>query len=1026
MKEKWNFIVALLFLAISVFFASPVQARPDVLCIYYPEWHVYPEGEMIFGKGRSEWDLVNTAKPRFPGHDQPVQLLDGCPDDSDPAAVAKEIDYAADSGIDVFVYDWYWADGHPIQHEALERGFMKAPNRSRMKFALMWANHDRSDAFRPALGHSADKYWWKLKWTSEEFLEAMDYCIRTYFASPEYYRKDGKVFFSVYSAMRLIDRVGGPEKMKATLAAAQEKMKAAGLPPIHFSAMVHNVKDLPKAKAAGYDSASSYNVTPYDFDDNDVGREVGRGKKQVLTHEEFAQCHRQYNTRIAKASELPYIPTATRGWDCTPRCRQDEPFPWASLSYPYLGVVSGLKPEIFRGILEDVRRQAENDPLKPGAILINAWNEYTEGCYLMPDKTSGRKYLDAVKAVFGTGTNTSAHLVSPVPSKAMKFASPAQVTIDDGFWKPRYELWRKVTIPDILDKDEKRGHMMENFDLAAKGAKAGWKGAAYYDGLVCEAIRGAADYLLRVPDDALAKRLCVLADRIAAAQMPDGYLHTKVQVKGMKYQWGAGGSCALSLHEIYNAGCLVEAGVHLYRATGNTKLLGCGIRFANRLCDTIGPPPKRNMIPTHSLAEEALVELAALVRSDPKAAAAGGAKARPDDYLALVGYWYSNHGNNCGEPDWEKLGIRGGMDYVSHVSGLPHPPEWRPCWGDYQMDKKPLDDYASIEGHAVRATLMCAGLAAYAAETGDRRCFALASRFWDAFVGRKYYISGGAGTDPDPKLALENFAADYVLPPDAYLETCAALGGAFFSTRMAAITGDGKYMDEVERVACNAMLAEVSKDGTRYTYQNPLNTEKGVRWEWHVVPCCPPMFLKFSGALPGFAYSSDSTGCRVNLFMGGNATLDCPVGRVRLEQRTNYPQQGHVEIAVRPVKPMAFTLKIRIPGWARGIENPFGLYTSDHSGRWSIAVDGQIVEKPLLRKGYAEIARTWNDGDRVRLELDMSPRKIRADSRVKELEGLFAEMRGPVLYAEEKGEIIPFSEVANREPCPHRVWRKAQ
>ena len=84
------------------------------------------------------------------------------------------------------------------------------------------------------------------------------------------------------------------------------------------------------------------------------------------------------------------------------------------------------------------------------------------------------------------------------------------------------------------------------------------------------------------------------------------------------------------------------------------------------------------------------------------------------------------------------------------------------------------------------------------------------------------------------------------------------------------------------------------------------------------------------------------------------------------------------------------------------------------------------MEKPLLRNGYAEIARTWNDGDRVRLELDMSPRKIRADARVKELAGLFAEMRGPVLYAEEKGELIPFSEVANREPCPHRVWRKAR
>lgn len=385
---------------LAIALAGCCTKRPDVLCIYYPEWHVYPEGDEIFGKGHTEWDFVTTAKPRFPGHEQPIRLWDGCPDDSNPADVAKEIDYASSAGIDVFVYDWYWADGHPIQHEALEKGFLRAPNRDKMKFALMWANHDRSNAFRPEFGKSADKYYWKLQWTSEEFLAAIDYCIKAYFAAPEYYLKDGKVFFSVYSAVKLIKKVGGPEKMKETLEAAQAKMTEAGLPPLHFSAMVHHVKDLPLVKAAGYDSASSYNVTPYDFDDNDVGRQVGRGKKQVLTHEEFAECHRQYNARIAAAAEIPYIPTATRGWDCTPRCRDDVPFPWKSLVYPYLGVVSGLKSEVFRGILEDVRTQAENDPLKPDAVLINAWNEYTEGCFLMPDERHGSSFLDAVRETF--------------------------------------------------------------------------------------------------------------------------------------------------------------------------------------------------------------------------------------------------------------------------------------------------------------------------------------------------------------------------------------------------------------------------------------------------------------------------------------------------------------------------------------------------------------------------------------------------------------------------------------------------
>ena len=380
-------------------------ASVDVLCIYYPEWHVYPEGDVIFGKGRTEWDYVNTAKPQFEGHEQPIVLLDGNPDDANPADVAKEIDYATAAGIDVFVYDWYWAKGKPIQHEALERGFLAAPNRGKMKFALMWANHNRSDVFRSAPGHAGDRFFWTLDYTRDEFLAALDYCIAHYFGRPEYYRKDGRLFFSVYSVKPLLAGVGGPTALKAVLAEAQARARRAGLPPIHFSAMVRSAKDQPDVLAAGFDSMSAYNVTPYDFDDANVGRTNGE-KRQVFAHEEYAAAHASFNARLAKGA-LPYIPVVCRGWDCTPRCRQDEPFPYRTLSYPYLGVISGMKPEVFGAMVAAARKQAADDPKRPGAILLNAWNEYTEGSYLMPDTRHGDAFLKALKkAVAPDGAGT--------------------------------------------------------------------------------------------------------------------------------------------------------------------------------------------------------------------------------------------------------------------------------------------------------------------------------------------------------------------------------------------------------------------------------------------------------------------------------------------------------------------------------------------------------------------------------------------------------------------------------------------
>lgn len=396
---KLNSVCTLAFCAALSLSAAPCGAL-DVLCIYYPEWHVYPEGEAIFGKGRTEWDYVDSATPRFEGHEQPLRLLAGHPDDSNPSDVSKEIDLAADAGVDAFVYDWYWADGHPIQHEALERGFLQAPNRRRIKFALMWANHNRADVFRTAPGRCNDRFWWRLKYDREEFLAAVDYCIVHYFAQPEYYRKDGKTFFSIYSAHELVKGLGGADAARKVFAEAQERMAKAGLPPLHFSAMVRDAATAARMAAAGFESVSAYNITPYEFDDSKVVEETGE-RRQLFTHEEFADLHATFNSKVAAGSPVPFIPVVSRGWDPSPRCRLDEPFPWRTLWYPYLGIIRDLSPEAFARSVGIVRRQAEMDPKKPGAILVNAWNEYTEGCYLMPDVKNGDAYLRALRRALG-------------------------------------------------------------------------------------------------------------------------------------------------------------------------------------------------------------------------------------------------------------------------------------------------------------------------------------------------------------------------------------------------------------------------------------------------------------------------------------------------------------------------------------------------------------------------------------------------------------------------------------------------
>src|SRR3954471_18679007 len=133
-----------LFLSVNIFaWSQSKEKNYEVAVYYFPNYHVDSINEKWHGKGWTEWDLVKAAKPRFEGHLQPKIPSWGYFDEADPKWATKEIDLAADNGIDVFIYDWYWYETTgPYLQDGLEKSFLKTRNNKRLKFALMWANHD--------------------------------------------------------------------------------------------------------------------------------------------------------------------------------------------------------------------------------------------------------------------------------------------------------------------------------------------------------------------------------------------------------------------------------------------------------------------------------------------------------------------------------------------------------------------------------------------------------------------------------------------------------------------------------------------------------------------------------------------------------------------------------------------------------------------------------------------------------------------------------------------------------------------
>jgi hypothetical protein len=293
-------------------------------------------------------------------------------------------------------------------------------------------------------------------------------------------------------------------------------------------------------------------------------------------------------------------------------------------------------------------------------------------------------------------------------------------------------------------------------------------------------------------------------------------------------------------------------------------------------------------------------------------------------------------------------------------------------------------------GHAVRAVYLNAGASDLYAALGDPTLKTALDRMWRSMTQRQMYVTGGVGS----RYEGEAFGADYELPnARAYTETCAAIAVIMWAWRMLAVTGDARYVDIMELELYNGFLAGLGLDGKSYFYVNPL-ADDGMhrRQPWYECACCPPNIARMIASLPGYLYNVDRDGdVWVHLYASGTATISLPGGgRLELEQRTRYPWDGDVEIAVKAVEssgPSA-ALYVRVPGWALAGAR--------------VELNGAPVEAPAEPGTYARVApaanRGWRTGDVIRLCLPMTPTWNESHPYVFENAGRVALSRGPLVY----------------------------
>lgn len=543
-----------------------------------------------------------------------------------------------------------------------------------------------------------------------------------------------------------------------------------------------------------------------------------------------------------------------------------------------------------------------------------------------------------------------------VSQQKFQFVNFSKVTITDNFWKPKIDKVASVTLAACIYQTEIATPRIRNFEKVARKKGEKHEGIYYDDSDVYKALEAMAYALKTHPDSALEKKADELIDKIAAAQLPDGYLNTYFTLGDLGKRW-----TDVEKHEDYCAGHLIEAAVAYYNTTGKRKLLDVAIRFADHIDSTMRLANKK-WFSGHEEIELALVKLYKTTNNDRYLKLA-------DWYLAQRGHQYYSYGKNWITPEY---------------------------WQDALAVKRQTE----ITGHAVRAMYLYTGAADVAAITGDKDYMNTMQKVWEDVVYRNMYITGGIGTGG----TAEAFSVDYDLPNEnAYCETCASVGMVLWNQRMCELTGEGKYIDVLERSLYNGALSGLSISGDHFFYDNPLASNgQHNRKEWFGTACCPSNIARLVTSVGNYIYGKGEDDIWVNLFIGSNSDFQFGKTNVKLAMQTEYPWNGNVKFNIDLNKRTKFNLHLRIPGWANGEPVPGDLYKFSNYAATPVMIKINGKETTYSTgNGYATIEREWKKGDVVEYSIPMPVNYIVAGNQVKYDAGRIAIQRGPILYCVE-------------------------
>lgn len=508
------------------------------------------------------------------------------------------------------------------------------------------------------------------------------------------------------------------------------------------------------------------------------------------------------------------------------------------------------------------------------------------------------------------------------------------IRLGDGFWGRRQALNRSVSIPHGIKMLEDSGALW-NLRLAAGRAHGPYRMPLYRDANVYVVLEAVAWDRRHGNLEAHEEFFEATSELLAAAQAPDGYLNSYVQVCNPEGRFAD----PEHGHELFCAGHLIQAAIADTRTGGRGSLMNVARGFADYLCDFL--PMRPELVEGHPEVETALVELFRL---------SGERK-----YLNLA---------------TALLDRRGHRNLQAGHFGA-----------EYFQDDVPVRSCSEVRGHAVRALYLAAGATDCYMETGDPLLFDSMVTQWQDMVSAKAYLTGGLGSRHEG----EAFGDPFELPADrAYCETCASIAAVMWSWRMLLVTGEARYAAFAERVLYNAFAAALGADGGSYFYVNPLKSRGDHHREpWYETACCPPNAMRLLASIEDYVATATSTGVQFQQFVPGDVETTIGSEPFALSMMTECPWDGTLSVRVRECPTTEAEIAVRLPEW---------------SGHPVLQLNGEDHGVVVNASGYLTVNRRWEAGDELAIVFPLKPRVIGAHPAVDAVRSSLAIERGPLVY----------------------------